>query len=94
MRNQIPAKYRLDVLLDGSWRASVREYRSINQVDRHIEETEALRKKGQEIAQGRVISLETGKVIREIAGTTPKVDPKEGMDKSRASAKKGIFKKK
>ena len=97
MRNQLPPKYRLDVFLDGSWRVGVREYRNIYQVDRHVQETETLRKKGQEIAHGRVVDLMTNKVIRELKGTEPKgMDPKEGMSESKdkVSAKKGLVKKK
>jgi hypothetical protein len=93
LKNQGPVKYRLDVMIDGSWKTYVREYRSINNVDRHIEETEALRKKGHEIAQGRVINVETGQMVREIAGTASKgMDPKAGDTNSKDTmdAKKAV----
>ena len=69
----LPAKrYRLDVLLDGVWRTGVKEWHYSRQVEAHKAETEDRRQKGEDIAPGRVVDLEKGKVILEIAGSKPK----------------------
>lgn len=65
-------RFRLDVFLDGSWRFGVREWAKVYQYEAHRADTEARRAKGEEIAQGRVVDIVTGKVILEIEGSKPK----------------------
>jgi hypothetical protein len=75
-----PAKrYRLDVLLEDGWRVGVREWSSLEQVEKHKTDTEILRGKGDVIARGRVIDLKDGKIITTI--------PESGIMKGRAPDK-------
>ena len=71
-RNAPDKRFRLDVSLDGAWREGVRSWSYAWQVEAHKTETEARRLKGEEIAAGRVIDLNSGAVILTIPGSKPK----------------------
>lgn len=91
-----PEKYRLDVLIDGTWRTGVKYFRKMEAVEAHRDKTEAQRQAGESIVAGRVYNLITGKLVLEIAGSEPV--PEKGSlpdvlaDKPEA-AKKGFFEK-
>jgi len=70
--NEAEPKFRLDVLIDDSWRRGVKEFKSLVGVEKHKAETEERRRKGEFIAPGMVVSLTTGKVVAEIAGSKEK----------------------
>ena len=94
-KNLSPHRWRLDVLYQGSWKSGIRQFRHWAGVERHREETEELRKKGVEIAAGRVVDLETGKVEMEIAPSPAKIEAKGALpdklvDKPE-EAKKGLL---
>jgi len=65
-------RFRLDVLLDGTWRDGVRAWNKASQVDAHKADTEVRRNKGEEIAPGRVVDTKSGKIILNIEGSKPK----------------------
>lgn len=71
-RNQAPYRYRLDVLVDGEWAVGVVRFKDPAGVKGHVQRTEARRRAGEEIAQGKVIDEETGKTVLEIPGSKPK----------------------
>jgi len=64
-RNLAPAKWRLDVLIDGKW-YTAKKYRRQEQMDAHMVDTEQRRKAGEVIVPGKIIHINTGKVIKEI----------------------------
>lgn len=94
-KNLAPQRWRLDVLYQGSWKIGVRVYRQWSGVERHRDETEELRKKGVEIAAGRVVDLQGGKVAMEIAPSPAKVEGKGALPDKLADkpeeAKKGLL---
>jgi len=72
-RNNIgKPKYRLDVFLEGSWRMGVMTFKTAEQVRWHREDTKKRRERGEEIVAGRIVLLETGKVIESIEASPAK----------------------
>lgn len=57
--------WRLDVEIDGKW-YTARKYRRQEQLRAHMEDTEARRKAGEVIVPGKVVHIETGRVVRTI----------------------------
>ena len=94
-KNLAPQRWRLDVIYQGSWSIGIRQFRHWAGVEEHREETEELRKKGVEIAAGRVVDLDAGKVVMEIAPSPAKVEGKGALPDKLADkpeeAKKGLF---
>jgi len=99
-RNIADPIWRLDVLIDGKWHTA-RKYRRREQVEAHITDTEARRKAGEVILQGKVIRIATGEVVREIepSGEQP-LEPKGPLDaktlepvedQNESGAKKGVL---
>lgn len=88
-------KWRLDVYHQERWTIGVRHFRKQEQIQAHIDETERLRSQGTEIIPGRIVSLEMGKVVREIAPSPAKPEGKGALpDKladSPEAAKKGLL---
>ena len=73
--NQARFRYRLDVKVDGDWKTAKR-FRSHVEVNKHIEETEAIRKRGDtEIIEGRVVDMNStfGAVVKTIKSYSPQV---------------------
>jgi hypothetical protein len=62
-------KFRLDVLLDGTWRMGVLAFRTIDSVLAYQADTEKRRLIGEEIAEGKVVDVETGEVRVTIAAS-------------------------
>jgi len=93
--NLAPVSWRLDVLHGGRWVEGFRSFRKWTHVERHISATEALRENGAEVIAGRVVSLETGKIVAEIAPSPPKPQGKGTLPDKLANdpegANKGIL---
>jgi len=66
--------WRLDVFMDDKW-YTARRYRRVEQLNAHIEDTERRRRAGEVIIPGKVIEIRTGKVVREIAGSSKVAGP-------------------
>ena len=66
--NSTLPKYRLDVYLNSTW-CSAKFFRTDEKLQEYVEDTEALRKRGDTIIPGRVVELKTGKVVKFIEGT-------------------------
>ena len=87
-------KYRLDVLVDGTWRTGIKYFRKWEAVEVHRDKTEEQRLVGADIVPGRVYNLHTGKLELEIKGS--ETAPVKGslpdvlLDKPE-SAKKGLI---
>ena len=89
-----PERYRLDVLIEGEWRSGVKYFRKMSAVEAHRDKTEQQRIAGEDIVAGRVVDLQTGKLIVEIAGSTPppvKGSLPDTLADKPESAKKGLF---
>ena len=71
-RNLAEQRFRLDVELNGEWLIGVKHWRHISLIEKHRDETERLRRAGQEIVAGRVVDLMTGKIILKIEASKPK----------------------
>jgi len=94
-KNQPAPQWRLDVLYEDKWRIGVRSFRRWSGVEAHRDQTEELRKKGDEIVAGRVVRLEDGEVVMEIAPSPKKIDEKGALPDKLAdepdAAKKGLM---
>lgn len=88
-------KWRLDVYQKGTWVVGVRHFRKQEQIQAHVDETERLRSQGTEIIPGRIVSLETGKTVKEIAPSPAKPEGKGALPDKLAdnpeAAKKGLL---
>ena len=87
-------KYRLDVLIDGTWRTGMKYFRKWEAVEVHRDKTEAERRAGADIAAGRVYNLHTGKLEMEIAGSEKapvKGNLPDVLADKPESAKKGLI---
>ena len=76
VRNMAPIRWRLDVLLDGTW-CTARNFRRKEQLEAHVKETEKLRKGGTFITPGRVVDVRTGDVVLEVEGSQKAKGPKD-----------------
>ena len=75
--NRARFRYRLDVKWEGEWKAAKR-FRTSQEAQKHIDETEAIRKRGDtEIIEGRVIDLNslTDRVVAQIKPFMPEMGP-------------------
>ena len=93
--NAASRKWRLDVFYQGRWVSGVRYFRTWEKVEAHGNKTEKQRKSGMEIAAGRIVSLATGDVVKEIAPSPARPDgkgalPDKLVDDPEAS-KKGLL---
>jgi hypothetical protein len=89
-----PLRYRWDVFFDGRWTIGFKEYRKWKQVQEKLDETEALRKEGEEIIAGRVFDLEFAKVVKEIDPSPAKAQGKGALPDKLADttdAAKGVI---
>lgn len=95
MNNLASPKWRLDVLYGGLWKTGIRQFRQWAAVERHKEETEKLRSDGLEIVAGRIVNLQTGETVTEIAPSPAKIEGKGGLPDKLADkpeeAKKGLL---
>ena len=89
--NQAPVKWRLDVYHKDRWVTDFRRFRKWEQVQRHLDETEEARKKGIEIVQARIISLETGQAVKEIEPSPAKIEDKATLPDTLAGKKSKKF---
>lgn len=71
-RNARPRKFRLDVELDGVWHNEVMKFRDAEQVEVYRSRTEAKRRAGEVISPGRVVNVDTGKIVLVIPGSKSK----------------------
>jgi len=90
--NAAPKRWRLDVFYGERWVIGFRHYRKWEQVQAHLAETEELRKKGIEVIPGRVISLETGQMVKEIEPSPAKPEGKGALPDKLAGDPKGVKK--
>ena len=75
--NRARFRYRLDVKWEGEWKVAKR-FRTGTEVQKHLDETEAIRKRGDtEIIEGRVIDLNSWneKVVATVKPFLPEVGP-------------------
>ena len=75
--NRARFRYRLDVKFEGEWK-TVRRFKTTAEVQAHLDETEAIRRRGDtEIIEGRVVDLNSvsGKVVATVAPFMPEVGP-------------------
>ena len=72
VRVTAPARWRLDVYL-GGWRVGFRKFKKWREVESHLEKTERCRKAGQEIAEGRIVEIKTGAIVKMIKHSPVKV---------------------
>lgn len=87
-RNNLPAPaYRLDVLLDGEWRQGIMAFRTWEAVLAFQTDTEKRRTAGEEIAEGKVVSIGTGEVKLVIAKSKPKGALPDKLEGSPAALK-------
>ena len=96
-RNNTPGpKYRLDILLDEVWRQGVMAFKTWEAVLAHQAETEKRRAAGEQIAEGKVIELDTGELKMTIEASKPMKGalPDKLADKPEAAAKAIIDNKK
>jgi len=75
--NHTEPKYRLDILLEGTWRIGIKAFKSMEYVEEYKEDTERRRSLGEEIVPGRVIDTRTGEAILTIDGSSAK--PMKGV---------------
>lgn len=81
-------KFRLDVLLDGVWRMGVLAFRTIDSVLAYQADTEKRRLIGEEIAEGKVVDIETGEVkVTIIASKSKGALPDKWADNPESAAK-------
>lgn len=71
-RNSAQPQYRLDVVLGGVVHSGVMSFKRWDDVVAHKEATEKRRAAGDEIVAGRVVEIQTGNVVLEIAQSAPK----------------------
>jgi len=94
-RNLTPAKWQLDVCHQGKWVVGFKKFRKWEHAQAYVDEVETARKAGAEIIPGRIVNLQTGKTVVEIAPSSAKPEGKGALPDKLAgkpeAAKKGIL---
>ena len=62
-KNSAAKKFRLDVNIDGKWKAGIRYWSHWYQVEAHKADTERRRALGEEIVLGQIVDEKNGKVV-------------------------------
>jgi len=70
-QNAPDKRFRLDVKIDGRWRIGIKSWSALYQVESHRIDTERRRALGEEIVEGQVGDMVTGKIVLKIAGSGP-----------------------
>ncbi len=84
-------KYRLDVLIDDVWRLGVMTFRTWEACVNHQAETERRRAAGEEIAEGRISDMETGKIRMVIVSSKSKGDLPDKLAGNPEAAAKAVI---
>lgn len=87
--NQARFRYRLDIKVDGDWK-SAKRFRTMQEVDAHVDETEEIRKKGDtQIIEGRVMDMNYtfGREVLRIRPFNPCPDLKDAASKIKKAIK-------
>lgn len=94
-RNLTPAKWRLDVCHQGKWVVGFKHFRKWERAQAYVDEVETARKAGADIIPGRIVNLQTGKTMAEIAPSSAKPEGKGALPDKLAgkpeAAKKGLL---
>ena len=94
IRKALPAdRYRLDVLIEGTWRTGLKYFGKLTAVEVYKIKVEEQRGSGEVIAAGRIYDMKTGSLIAEIAGSkvVEKGELPDVLADKPEAAKKGLI---